>query len=474
MTRIVISMILLLAAVSAAGAQSTSGGSGGREVWIASRHTRPVRIELRPEITVQAGNGAPATIRLRDIARLSAADDLRLGEAADTTVLTLLPTDQRAMVDADLVRRALFNHGWEAHQLVVEGARTTEVLRSLLRQDGPRQASVKVEPASPETSYPMSAGTRASLARHTLATTAVRPARPDQTAIDELRSFPTATGAQAGARPSDEDEVVNTHTSNETADGSLLGPSAPNPGSSVTDIDGANTDGAEEMTAVPTVDPEKQQTLREILSAQASAALNLPPGQAAVQWQEADARYLSLRGAHGGLFDIKPVRLRTLGQATWEVTLRSPGQKPRKLPITGVVRAWQNQVIAVRPLAQGAIIAPGEVNVRRQLVDQLLPELELTREQVIGMQAARDIDVGKPISARLLQQVPLAKTGQSINVQVSSGAIRVHQTLRALEGGGLGQTVRARNDETRQTFSVRLTGPQQGVLAETATELSSD
>jgi flagella basal body P-ring formation protein FlgA len=473
MIRIVINLMLALAAVATAGvkpawAQTASAGSGGREVWIASRHTRPVRIELRAELVLQVPADAAATVRLRDIARISAADDLRLGEAADTTVLTLLPADQRAAVDADLVRRALFNHGWEAHQVVVEGSRATEVSRGLLREDGLRSATNKTAAASPEISYPISKGTRAALAR---------PVSPARMADGELRSprkvpageelteFATELTPTASDGAADRQSVDELKTGDEPE--ASLGPAAP-------DADSDMTPTADETSAVRPAEQEKQQMLREILSAQASAALNLPPGQTVVQWQEADSRYLSLRGVEGGLFDIKPVRLRTLGQATWEVTLRSPGQKARKLPITGTVRAWQNQIVAVRPLAQGAVIAAGDVNVRRQLVDQLMPELELTRDQVIGMQATRDIDVGKPISARVLQQIPLAKTGQTINVQVSSGAIRVNQTLRALEGGGLGQTVRARNDETRQTFSVRLTGAQQGVLAETASESSSD
>jgi flagella basal body P-ring formation protein FlgA len=286
----------------------------------------------------------------------------------------------------------------------------------------------------------------------------------DQKSEDPIQA---AAVIPAAERADSIDEGAPTATVLEAGDGDSFGPSAP-----ATTAGDAHAE--DDTTPVRAQDQEKQQTLREILSAQACAALNLPAGQVVVQWNEADSRFLSLRGIEGGLFEIRPLRLRSLGQATWEVTLRSPGQKPRKLPISGTVRVWQNQVVAVRPLAQGAIIAAGEVNVRRQLVDQLMPELELKREQVIGMQAARDIDVGMPISARLLQQVPLAKTGQPINVQVSSGAIRVHQTLRALEGGGLGQTVRARNDETRQTFSVRLTGPQQGILADTSTDTSAD
>ena len=521
--KLLISSIVLVMAFPV-GAQPSGGVS---EAWIAPRQARPVRIELRPEVTVQGND--EAVVRLRQMVRISAADDLRLGDAADAVVVTLLPTDRRATIDADTVRRALFNYGWENHQLVIDGSKSAVISR-VPSQPKPQSAAGRDEQASSsdggwqarkqlaqlgvpdgnsdfasssrravQAGYAAAAPTwpeRVEMAETEMGRTemtggvpsmAFKPViaqKPRPKAVLDLSSPNAAPRRPIIAPAGNEfDATVSSARSlpsqDDPADAAAtvmtLGPASPASEDTSPEVaadDGSSAQVAEMTPTAAAADaPEKLQTLREILTMQALSAVGMSPTQGLVHWQESDARFLAMRGIEGETFDIKPIRMRGLGQVSWEVVIRAPGTKARKLTVAGVLKAWQNQVVAVRPLAQGAIITAQEVNVRRQLVDQLQQELELSRESVVGMQASRDIDVGATISARMLQQVPLAKTGQPISVQVSNGAIRVQQTLRAMEGGGLGQTIRAKNDETRQTFSVRLTGPQQGVLADIPPEV---
>jgi flagella basal body P-ring formation protein FlgA len=210
-------------------------------------------------------------------------------------------------------------------------------------------------------------------------------------------------------------------------------------------------------------------TLGEILTTTSLEQLGYSKTDAQITWQDGDKKLLALTGSENR-FDLRPIRMRGLGTITWEVSVRpiasdaSVYTRAEKYMINGTARAWQSQVIVVRPLAMGAIIARQDVNERRVLVEQLDPEVISRRDAVVGMQAARNIDVGSVLTARNIQQVPLAKTGQPIAVEVDTGGIMVRQTMKALEGGGMGQTIRVRNEQSKQVISVRLIGPQQAVV----------
>jgi len=162
-------------------------------------------------------------------------------------------------------------------------------------------------------------------------------------------------------------------------------------------------------------------------------------------------------------FNIEPRQVRDLGEVSWNVAMFT-GNTSQKGIIKANARAWQNQVVLARPLAYGQVVQSDDVSEKRILADRLPTDSLLSMDQVVGQQSARDLIVGSVVNARMVNGVPLVKPGQLVTITVTSGAVQVRTVGRAMEEGCYGQTVKVRNEDTRDVFEVVMTGPQQGSM----------
>ena len=121
-------------------------------------------------------------------------------------------------------------------------------------------------------------------------------------------------------------------------------------------------------------------------------------------------------------------------------------------------------MVAVKPITGRQVIRADDVTEQRTLADRLSDEPLLTVAQVVNQQAARDLKPGTPFTARLVEAVPLAKTGQFVTVTFNQGGVRIKTVGRAMETGSFGQTIKVRNETTNDTYEVILSGPQEGTV----------
>jgi flagella basal body P-ring formation protein FlgA len=217
-------------------------------------------------------------------------------------------------------------------------------------------------------------------------------------------------------------------------------------------------------STVAAAGPKKTfRSLREILIADAAERFGLPANSLEVRFRAEDERLANLSEPHFE-FQVEPPRRRELGLNSWTVTLVTAVGK-EKASVEGNVRAWQTQIYAAKPLGYRQVIREEDVTTQRILVDRLSDEMALSKEQVIGQQASRDIRAGAAINSRLIEPVQLVSLGQLIDVYVERGSVQVKWTAEAREIGSMGQTIRVRKPGTREEFSVVLTGTAQAKLA---------
>jgi flagella basal body P-ring formation protein FlgA len=65
----------------------------------------------------------------------------------------------------------------------------------------------------------------------------------------------------------------------------------------------------------------------------------------------------------------------------------------------------------------------------------------------------------------MVQALPLARVGQLVTVTVQTRGVQVRTVAKAVDEGTYGQTIRVRNEATKEMYDVTLTGPQTGVLS---------
>lgn len=228
----------------------------------------------------------------------------------------------------------------------------------------------------------------------------------------------------------------------------------------------ATLPAAAEPTTVRAAADVAVRSLRELLVEDASIRLHVPIEQLQIAFNPKDERVLSLCEPQFR-FNLDAQRVRNLGEVSWNVTLVANGGT-QKTDIIGTARAWQNQVIVNRPIAQRSVIRTEDLVEKRTLVDRLPDETLLTSAQAVGQQASRDLQPGTVLNARMVEAIPLVKNGQLVTVSLSQGNIRIKSVALALEGGSYGQRIRVRNEATNDIYDVILTGRQEATIGESA------
>ena len=213
-------------------------------------------------------------------------------------------------------------------------------------------------------------------------------------------------------------------------------------------------------------------TLRDIVTADLAERLSLPEDQLVLSFDPRDEAALNLPEAQFK-FNVQPRRAKDLGDVVWDVTITSAAGGSRKAQVRGTARAWQNQVVVARPLARRQVIQDADVTPRRTLVDRMPQSPLLNTEQVVAQVAARDMKPGTVLTAPLVEAVPLAKAGQYITVTLVRGSVKIKGVAKALEGGCFGQTIRVKNEATKDVYQVVLTGPQEASMTPDATVVSA-
>jgi flagella basal body P-ring formation protein FlgA len=199
-------------------------------------------------------------------------------------------------------------------------------------------------------------------------------------------------------------------------------------------------------------------TLRQLLTADLATRMGVPAESLQMNFNPQDERVLNLSEPHFR-FNLEPRRARSLGSVSWDVLIVTDTGN-QKISISGNARAWQDQVVAIKPLSLQQIVRDDDVADKRILVDQLGSEPLLKRSQIVGQQAGRELKPGTIITAPMIDPVPLARAGQFITITLQQGAVQIKSVARAMEPGSFGQTIKVRNETTRDVFEVTLTGPQ--------------
>lgn len=209
--------------------------------------------------------------------------------------------------------------------------------------------------------------------------------------------------------------------------------------------------------------PEPVRSLRDIVSDDLATRLQLPVDTMQITFNAKDDRVLNLVE---GLFkfSLDPIRAKDLGTFQYDVTITNNGNS-QKVSILGQSRAWQQQIVVMKPISFHQLIRDEDLQTRKTLIDRLSTDPVITLTQAVGQQAARDLKPGTIMTARLVDAVPLVRTGQLVTVTYTQGTIQLRSVARAMQGGTFGQSVQVKNETTGAIFEVVLTGPQTATMS---------
>lgn len=114
---------------------------------------------------------------------------------------------------------------------------------------------------------------------------------------------------------------------------------------------------------------------------------------------------------------------------------------------------------AARPIARGSTITPDDVEIcTRPLGAVPLSALPLP-EEAIGATAVRDVGPGEVITGALVEPPLAVRSGDTVTMRASTGAIEVTALVVAQQNGSPGEVIRVVNKASRKTLKGRVVGP---------------
>jgi flagella basal body P-ring formation protein FlgA len=203
-------------------------------------------------------------------------------------------------------------------------------------------------------------------------------------------------------------------------------------------------------------------TLRDLLVADLSQRLGIPADTLQLTFTAEDEKLLSL-AEPVFKFDVEPSRARALGNVSWLVTVATDTAS-RKVTLNATARAFVDQVLVAEPIAIHSPLEAADFTTRRVLVDSMPNRQLLHLDQCVGQEASEDLQPGTIMTAQLVSAVPLVKPGQLVTIDLRHGTVELRSVARAMEEGSMGQTIRVRNENTRDMLDVTVTGAQEGRL----------
>ena len=139
------------------------------------------------------------------------------------------------------------------------------------------------------------------------------------------------------------------------------------------------------------------------------------------------------------------------------VEISRPGVSVDIRVFTVLVELNRTVTVATSPIERGALIAEDALISEQRWIGTG-GEAVLTPERVLGANAKRKIDAGRPITAADIQPPVVVQRGDLVRVQVVSGGISVKTQARALNQARDGEMVTLQSDGSKKTFTARMNG----------------
>jgi flagella basal body P-ring formation protein FlgA len=128
------------------------------------------------------------------------------------------------------------------------------------------------------------------------------------------------------------------------------------------------------------------------------------------------------------------------------------------------VSAKLPRVVAVQPLKRSIPIDASQIRLESADVFPARANFARALDEVIGKAPWRDLPVGAPVILSTLAQPPDVVRGETVDVEVRTGAARLAFTAKAEASGRTGEIVNMRNLTSNRVFTARITGKGHAIV----------
>lgn len=160
--------------------------------------------------------------------------------------------------------------------------------------------------------------------------------------------------------------------------------------------------------------------------------------------------------------DAKLKSQNTIGNINLKISC--PEGRPWSLYVQAKVSLYRSVVTSVMPIAKGTIINDGHLEMREVDTSKLNGSYFISFDEVINMQASRNLRADKVIVAYHLSLPIVIKKGDAVLMTAQGKGLLVKIPGQALMDGRKGQQISVRNNQSKRTVEAKVSGPGQVMI----------
>ena len=136
-------------------------------------------------------------------------------------------------------------------------------------------------------------------------------------------------------------------------------------------------------------------------------------------------------------------------------------EKKQELSFSGKVKVFVQVPVAARDLKAGQIITSDDILTKRVTQEANVRTAEpIKEEDLIGKEVKRSLRSGQTIQSNDVRTQVMVAKGKIVTLNFAKGGIMLSAQGKALENGGLGDTVRVMNSQSKTVVQGTVTGPE--------------
>ena len=135
-------------------------------------------------------------------------------------------------------------------------------------------------------------------------------------------------------------------------------------------------------------------------------------------------------------------------------------ERKQELAFAGKVKIFINIPVAARDLKAGQIITPDDILAKRVPQESMRGNDPAGKEDLIGKEMKKSVRSGQPVTLNDVRAQVMVAKGKIVTLNFVKGGIMLSAQGKALENGGLGDTVRVMNTQSKSVVQGTVTGPE--------------
>jgi flagellar basal body P-ring formation protein FlgA len=166
---------------------------------------------------------------------------------------------------------------------------------------------------------------------------------------------------------------------------------------------------------------------------------------------------LRLQACDQPLETYTPQGKNNMGNIT--VGVRCDGTSPWSLFVPVTVKVMTDVVVARKNLPRGSILGPDDLTMEKRDISRLHRGYMDETESAVGKELRQRMRRHEVLTPSQLETPVTIKRNNKVIIQASNKTVQIRMIGKALESGGIGQTIRVRNVNSNKEIDAKVIAP---------------